>query len=54
VIVIFWVILLVVVCVLVGMASLEERDELMDHYPEAQFIVRVREREVFPNCPRYI
>jgi uncharacterized protein len=26
----------------------------MSEYPEAQFIVRVRAREVFPNCPRYI
>jgi hypothetical protein len=26
----------------------------MYHYPEAQFIVRVRAREVFPNCPRYV
>jgi hypothetical protein len=26
----------------------------MAEYPEAQFIVRVRAREVFPNCPRYI
>lgn len=37
-----------------GVASIDERDELMEHYPEAQFIVRVRAREVFPNCPRYI
>jgi predicted pyridoxine 5'-phosphate oxidase superfamily flavin-nucleotide-binding protein len=37
-----------------GVASVGERDELMEHYPEAQFIVRVRAREVFPNCPRYI
>ena len=37
-----------------GVASIDEHDELMEHYPEAQFIVRVRAREVFPNCPRYI
>ncbi len=37
-----------------GDASIDERDPLMDEYPEAQFIVRVRAREVFPNCPRYI
>jgi uncharacterized protein len=37
-----------------GMASIDEQDELMERYPEAQFIVRVRAREVFPNCPRYI
>jgi uncharacterized protein len=37
-----------------GVATIDEHDELMEHYPEAQFIVRVRAREVFPNCPRYI
>ncbi|HZP57541.1 MAG TPA: pyridoxamine 5'-phosphate oxidase family protein [Dehalococcoidia bacterium] len=37
-----------------GVASIDERDPLMAEYPEAQFIVRVRAREVFPNCPRYI
>lgn len=37
-----------------GVASIDEHDKLMKHYPEAQFIVRVRAREVFPNCPRYI
>jgi predicted pyridoxine 5'-phosphate oxidase superfamily flavin-nucleotide-binding protein len=37
-----------------GVASVDEHDELMKHYPEAQFIVRVRAHEVFPNCPRYI
>jgi predicted pyridoxine 5'-phosphate oxidase superfamily flavin-nucleotide-binding protein len=37
-----------------GMASIDEHDPLMAEYPEAQFIVRVRAREVFPNCPRYI
>jgi predicted pyridoxine 5'-phosphate oxidase superfamily flavin-nucleotide-binding protein len=37
-----------------GEASIDEHDPLMAHYPEAQFIVRVRAREVFPNCPRYI
>ena len=37
-----------------GVASIEEDDELMESCPEAQFIVRVRAREVFPNCPRYI
>jgi hypothetical protein len=26
----------------------------MAEYAEAQFIVRVLVREVFPNCPRYI
>ena len=37
-----------------GLASIDEHDELLSGYPEAQFIVRVRAREVFPNCPRYI
>jgi uncharacterized protein len=37
-----------------GKASIDEDDELMADYPEAQFIVRVRAREVFPDCPRYI
>jgi uncharacterized protein len=37
-----------------GVASVDEHDELMERYPEAQFVVRVRAREVFPNCPRYI
>lgn len=30
------------------------RDELLAGYPGAQFVVRVRATEVFPNCPRYI
>jgi predicted pyridoxine 5'-phosphate oxidase superfamily flavin-nucleotide-binding protein len=37
-----------------GEASVDEDDPLMAEYPEAQFIVRVRARQVFPNCPRYI
>src|SRR5205085_1626462 len=37
-----------------GEASIDPNDPLMADYPEAQFIVRVRAREVFPNCPRYI
>ena len=37
-----------------GIASIDERDELIDHYPGAQLIVRVRATHVFPNCPRYI
>ncbi len=37
-----------------GIASIDEQDPLMAEYPEAQFVVRVRAREVFPNCPRYI
>jgi predicted pyridoxine 5'-phosphate oxidase superfamily flavin-nucleotide-binding protein len=37
-----------------GVATIDERDELIDAYPEAQFVVRVRANQVFPNCPRYI
>jgi predicted pyridoxine 5'-phosphate oxidase superfamily flavin-nucleotide-binding protein len=37
-----------------GEATIDPADPLMAEYPEAQFIVRVRAREVFPNCPRYI
>jgi len=37
-----------------GIASIDERDALIDQYPGAQFIVRVRATQVFPNCPRYI
>ncbi len=29
-------------------------DPLLSEYPEAQFVVRVRAEEIFPNCPRYI
>src|SRR4051794_40818321 len=37
-----------------GTASIDERDPLVAAYPEAQFVVRVRATQVFPNCPRYI
>ena len=37
-----------------GEATIDDNDPLMAEYAEAQFIVRVRVREVFPNCPRYI
>jgi hypothetical protein len=37
-----------------GEATIDANDPLLANYPEAQFIVRVRAREVFPNCPRYI
>jgi uncharacterized protein len=37
-----------------GVASISEDDSLMAEYPEAQFVVRVRAEQVFPNCPRYI
>lgn len=37
-----------------GVASIEVQDPLLATYTEAQFVVRVRATEVFPNCPRYI
>jgi predicted pyridoxine 5'-phosphate oxidase superfamily flavin-nucleotide-binding protein len=37
-----------------GVASIDAADPLLAGYPEAQFIVRVTVRQVFPNCPRYI
>lgn len=37
-----------------GVASVDEHDELLGEYPEAQFVVRVRAERVYPNCPRYI
>jgi hypothetical protein len=37
-----------------GIASVDGDDEFMSAYPEAQLVVRVAVREVFPNCPRYI
>jgi uncharacterized protein len=37
-----------------GIASVELDDPLKESWPEAQFVVRVRATEVFPNCPRYI
>jgi uncharacterized protein len=37
-----------------GIASIDDADELLATYPEAQLVVRVTATEVFPNCPRYI
>jgi predicted pyridoxine 5'-phosphate oxidase superfamily flavin-nucleotide-binding protein len=37
-----------------GTASIDLEDPLMADYHEAQFVVRVRARAVYPNCPRYI
>jgi uncharacterized protein len=37
-----------------GTASIDDADPLLSDYPEAQFVVRVRARAVYPNCPRYI
>lgn len=37
-----------------GTATVDAADPLLATYPEAQAVVRVAVREVFPNCPRYI
>ena len=37
-----------------GIARIEENDELLAEYAEAQFIVRVDITEVYKNCPRYV
>jgi predicted pyridoxine 5'-phosphate oxidase superfamily flavin-nucleotide-binding protein len=37
-----------------GDASIDLDDELRATWPEAQFVVRVAAREIFPNCPRYV
>ena len=37
-----------------GTASIAEDDPLLGEWDRAQFVVRVRVTEVFPNCPRYI
>lgn len=37
-----------------GEATVDEKDPLLGSYPEAELVVRVNVREVFPNCPRYI
>jgi predicted pyridoxine 5'-phosphate oxidase superfamily flavin-nucleotide-binding protein len=37
-----------------GEASIDPADPLLAEYPEAEIIIRVRAREIFPNCPRYI
>jgi predicted pyridoxine 5'-phosphate oxidase superfamily flavin-nucleotide-binding protein len=37
-----------------GVARVEAEDPLLARFPGAQFVVRVRAVQVFPNCPRYI
>ena len=37
-----------------GVARIEDGDELLAEYVEAQFIVRVEVTEVYKNCPRYV
>ena len=38
----------------VGAASIDEYDPLIDDIEGAQLVVRVRAERIFPNCPRYI
>jgi predicted pyridoxine 5'-phosphate oxidase superfamily flavin-nucleotide-binding protein len=37
-----------------GTARIEPANSVEPPYPEAQFVVKVKVRQVFPNCPRYI
>jgi len=37
-----------------GDAFIQENDPLLAHWPEAEMVLRVKLREMFPNCPRYI
>ncbi len=37
-----------------GEAGIDLDDPLRATWPEAQFVVRVRARAVYPNCPRYV
>ncbi len=37
-----------------GIASIDLDDPLREEYLEAQFVVRVKARAVYPNCPRYL
>lgn len=37
-----------------GIAELAFNHPFLDRYPEAQFMVVVRARAIYPNCPRYI
>ncbi|NET33808.1 MAG: pyridoxamine 5'-phosphate oxidase family protein [Cyanothece sp. SIO1E1] len=37
-----------------GTGTIHEEDPLLEHYHEAQLIVRVVVQEIFINCPRYV
>ncbi len=37
-----------------GVASIDDDDPLIESYPRAQFVVRVRGEAVFANCRRYV
>lgn len=37
-----------------GTAQISGGDPLLDAYPGAVFVIRVKAERIFPNCPRYI
>jgi len=37
-----------------GTASVSDDDPMMESFPGAQLIIRVKAVRIFPNCPRYI
>jgi hypothetical protein len=37
-----------------GTATIDFEDPLQAEFPEAQFVIRVKAEQIFPNCPRYI
>jgi hypothetical protein len=37
-----------------GTASVSDNDPLMERFPGALLIIRVKAERIFPNCPRYI
>lgn len=39
---------------LTGTAFIQDDDPLISHWPEAEMVLRIKLREMFPNCPRYI
>lgn len=37
-----------------GVAQIAMADPLLERYPQAQFVVRLEAKRIYPNCPRYI
>ncbi len=37
-----------------GTASISDDDPLLERFPGALFVIRVKAERIFPNCPRYI
>ncbi|MEO8456194.1 MAG: pyridoxamine 5'-phosphate oxidase family protein [Chloroflexota bacterium] len=37
-----------------GSASVSDDDPMMEQFPGAQLIIRIKAERIFPNCPRYI